>query len=105
MEQFEKLQPNKAEILNIYKNEYGEDAVSHALDNLIEKELVIYQKQSNGFLRLKRSSGINVQERISDYVTLNAGRVATKDILNQSNFDNYVYPSRYNDEKEITRFG
>lgn len=104
LEQFEKLQPNKAEILNIYKNEYGEDAVSHALDNLIEKELVIYQKQSNGFLRLKRSSGINVQEKISDYVTLNAGRVATKDILNQSNFDNYVYPSRYNDEKEITRF-
>ena len=71
---------------------------------MIEKELVIYQKQSNGFLRLKRSSGINVQEKISDYVSLNAGRVATKDILNQSNFDNYVYPSRYNDEKEITRF-
>ena len=104
LEQFERLQPTKAEIFNIYNNEYGEENVSSALTNLIEKELVIYQKQSNGFLRLKRSSGVNVQDKINDFMAINANRVSVKDILNQSNFDNYVYPSRYNDEKEMIRY-
>ena len=104
MEQFERLQPTKAEIFNIYNNEYGEEKVSHALTNLMEKELVIYQKQSNGFLRLKRSSGVDVQDKINDFMAVNANRVSTKEILNQSNFDNYVYPSRYNDEKEMIRY-
>ena len=104
LEQFERLQPTKAEIFNIYNNEYGEENVSSALTNLIEKELVIYQKQSNGFLRLKRSSGVNVQDKINDYMAINANRVSVKEILNQSNFDNYVYPSRYNDEKEMIRY-
>lgn len=103
LEQFERLQPTKAEIFNIYNNEYGEEKVSHALTNLMEKELVIYQKQSNGFLRLKRSSGVDVQDKINDFMAVNANRVSTKEILNQSNFDNYVYPSRYNDEKEMIR--
>ena len=104
LEQFGRLQPTKAEIFNIYNNEYGEENVSSALTNLIEKELVIYQKQSNGFLRLKRSSGVNVQDKINDFMAINANRVSVKDILNQSNFDNYVYPSRYNDEKEMIRY-
>ena len=104
LEQFERLQPTKAEIFNIYNNEYGEEKVNHALTNLMEKELVIYQKQSNGFLRLKRSSGVDVQDKINDFMAVNASRVSTKEILNQSNFDNYVYPSRYNDEKEMIRY-
>ena len=33
-----------------------------------------------------------------------AGRVTAKSVLNASNFDNYMYPSRYNDEREMTRF-
>lgn len=104
LEQFEKLLPTKAEILNIYINEYGKEKVNCALENLINKELVVYLKQSNGFLRLKRSSGVNVQEKISDYVAINSNRISTKEILNGSNFDNYMYPSKYNDEKEMTRY-
>lgn len=104
LEQFEKLLPTKAEILNIYINEYGEEKVSCALENLINKELVVYLKQSNGFLRLKRSSGVNVQEKISDCIAINANRISTKEILNSSNFDNYMYPSKYNDDKEMTRY-
>ena len=33
-----------------------------------------------------------------------AGKTVVKDILNASNFDNYMYPSRYNDEREMTRY-
>ena len=32
------------------------------------------------------------------------GRITTKEILNASNFDNYMYPSRYNDERGMTRY-
>ena len=33
-----------------------------------------------------------------------SGKISVKTTLNESNFDNYVYPSRYNDEREKTRY-
>lgn len=102
--QFEKLQPTKEEILYIYAGEYGEEAVQRALDNLISRDLVIYLKQSNGFLRLKRSSGVDIQKKISDFIEKQSKHISVKEILNRVNFDNYLYPARYNDEKEMTRY-
>lgn len=102
--QYEKLIPTKETIVGIYAPFYGLDAITKALDRLIEKELVIYRKQSNNFLYLKRSSGVNIIEKIHDTVIAKASKVSVKDILNQSNFDNYLYPFRHNDEHEITRF-
>ena len=104
LEQYEKLTPTKETVMGIYAKEYGLEGVKDALNNLIEKELVVYLRQSNKFLRLKRSSGVNIIEKIHDTVVAKAGKIAAKDILNQANFDNYIYPFRHNDEKEITRF-
>lgn len=56
------------------------------------------------YLRLKQTSGVDIGKKIRDSVAALAGKVSTKATLNSLNFDNYIYPSRYNDEREMTRY-
>ena len=102
--QFERLKPTKDEIVGIYSTEYSAKEINKAIDNLIDKEYVIYLKRSNDFLKLKQSSGVDIKQRIHDYSVSYAKKVAVKETLNASNFDNYMYPSRYNDERDILYF-
>ena len=104
LEQFEKLAPTVEEIVGIFANSYSVDKIQNAIDNLIAKEFVVYLKRSNGFLRLKQTSGIDVRQKISDLIQGQSAKITVKDALNASNFDNYMYPSRYNDEREMTRY-
>lgn len=104
LEQFERLSPTKEVIMGIYQRQYDADVVKSVLEGLIEQKLVLYLKQSNQFLHLKRSSGVNILEKIHDTVLTKCSKLTVKDILNQANFDNYIYPFRYNDEYELTRF-
>ena len=104
LEQFERLNPTKEQIIGIYSGAYDVNEIEQAITDLIEKEFVIYIKRSNDYLRLKQTSGVDIQQKIHDQVESQSGKTATKDVLNASNFDNYIYPSRYNDEHEMTRF-
>lgn len=102
--QFERLKPTKDEIAGIYSASYSVQDINGAIDNLIEKEFVVYLKRSNNYLRLKQTSGVDIRSKINDYVEVHANQIVVKEILNTSNFDNYMYPSRYNDDREMTRF-
>lgn len=104
LEQFEKIKPSKDELAGIYSISYSVKEIETAINNLIDKEYVIYLKRSNDYLRLKQTSGINIRQKIDDTIAQFDGKVSIKRILNDSNFDNYIYPSRYNDEREITRY-
>lgn len=104
LEQFERLSPTKEQIIGIYAGSYDVTEIEQAIADLIEKEFVIYIKRSNDYLRLKQSSGIDVRQKIHDQMESQAGKIEPKEILNASNFDNYMYPSRYNDERGMTRF-
>ena len=104
LEQFEKLKPTKDEIVGIFSINYTVEEIEDAIANLIEKEYVVYLKRSNDYLRLKQTSGVDIGQKIRDSVAALAGKVSTKATLNASNFDNYIYPSRYNDEREMTRY-
>ena len=104
LEQFEKLKPTKDEIVNIFSINYDQKDIELAIDNLIEKEYVIYLKRSNKYLQLKKSSGIDIKEQIKNKVALQTNKNLIKDTLNNINFDKYMYPSRYNDDKEMVRF-
>ena len=104
LEQFEKIKPTKEEIVGIFFPIYSVDEIETAISNLIEKEYVIYLKRSNDYLRLKQSSGVDIQNKIRDMVSAQIGKVVVKDTLNASNIDKFIYPARYNDEREITRF-
>lgn len=102
--QFERLKPTKDEIVGVYSSSFPVKEINDAIDNLIEKEYVIYLKRSNDYLRLKQTSGIDIKAKIDDYVESHSGRTAIKETLNAANFDNYMYPSRYNNDREMTRF-
>lgn len=104
LENFEKLKPTKDEVINIFLVSYSRKEIELAIDNLIEKDYVVYLKRSNKYLQLKQSSSINIKQQIQDKVVLQTSKNLVKDTLNKINFDKYMYPSRYNDDKEMTRF-
>ena len=104
LEQYEKLKPTREELVGIYSASYDVDTIQNTINELIEKEFVIYLKRSNDFLRLKQTSGVDIQQKIHDLVESQSRKVTVKDTLNESNFDNYMYPSRYNHDHEMIRY-
>lgn len=104
LEQFETLKPIREEIVRIYSVSYTDEEIGAALENLVEKELALYLRQSNSFLRLKERSGVDVAAAVRDETERRKNAVAAKDVLNAHNANPYLYPYRYNDEKEMTRF-
>ena len=104
LQQFEKIKPVKEEIFRIYKNEYSEEDILLAIDNLVEKEFVVYLRQSNSYLKLKESSGVDIEKTINDEIERQHGKFDLCDVLNEFNTSAYLYPSRYNDKYEMTRW-
>lgn len=104
LEQFERLQPTRSELSGIFANSYTVEEIDSAITNLIEKEYVIYLKRSNDYLKLKQTSGVDIHQKICDMVAVQSNRITIKDILNEVNFDNYIFPSRYNNEHEMIRY-
>ena len=104
LEQFEKLSPTMDELVGIYSCAIEPEKVKAEIEDLIKNKYVVYLKRSNGYLKLKETSGVNISEEISNTVEKRRQKADIKSILNSSNFDNYMYPSRYNDEKDMTRY-
>lgn len=104
LQQFERLSPTKEQIIGIYSGSYEVSEIERVISELINDEYVVYIKRSNDYLRLKQTSGVDIQQMIHDLMEIQAGKVTAKSILNSSNIDNYMYPSRYNDEHEMTRY-
>ena len=104
LQQFERLSPTKEQIIGIYSGSYEVVEIERTISELINDEYVVYIKRSNDYLRLKQTSGVDIQQKIHDLMEVQEGKVAAKSVLNSSNIDNYMYPSRYNDEHEMTRY-
>ena len=104
LQQFEKIRPVKEEIFCIYKNEYSEEEILAAIDNLVEKEFVVYLRQSNAYLKLKESSGVDIEKTVGDEIERQRSKFDLCGILNTFNASPYLYPSQYNDAHEMTRW-
>ena len=104
LEQFDKIKPTIEELYGIYSIDYTHDEILRSIDFLINKEYVVYLKVSNEYLRLKQSSGIDIKQKIADTIERSSANFSVKDTLNASCLDNYMYPSRYNDEREMIRY-
>lgn len=105
VEQFEKLPPT-VDIIEAAFKEYAESIqeIEKTLSELIENQYVIYLKQSNNYLKLKESSGVDIQKAITNTIEKTKSTLSVKEILNQSSFDSYIYPTSYNDDNEIIRY-
>lgn len=105
IEEFERIVPTQNTIINIYKNSVKKiSEIEIALDNLKEKECVVFLKRSNNFLKIKESSGKNIKQEIKNHMDRRNSNLNYIDVLNSSFFEKYLYPNRYNDEKEIIRY-
>lgn len=105
IEQFEKLPPVYDIIIEtFYDTTHSTQSISDALNELIEKDCIVYLKRSNNYLKLKESSGVDIPGEIKKEVEKLKISETVTGILNRSVSDNYMYPTRYNDEHEITRY-
>lgn len=104
LEQFDKIKPTIDELCGIFSLDYTHKEILQAVDSLINKEYVVYLKVSNEYLRLKQSSGVDIKQRIADTIERSASSFSVRDTLNTTCLDNYMYPSRYNDEREMIRY-
>ena len=105
IEQFEKLPPTKRALCCAFSEcGYDEKKISATLHHLEEKEHVVYLRRSDGYWKLKEHSGVDIRAEIYAFIDKNHITLSIKDILNQSTFDNCLYPVRYNDEHDITRW-
>lgn len=105
IEQFEKIPPIFDRIIDAFRysaNDVSE--IENTLKYLIDKECIIYLKRSNGYLKIKESSCVDIQDNIANAIEKEKAKLSAKKILNDSSYDSYMYPTSYNDEMEITRF-
>ena len=70
--QFDRLKPTKDEIVGVFSSAYTVPEITTAIDNLIERDYVIYLKRSNDFLKLKQTSGVDIKQKIHDYAESHA---------------------------------
>lgn len=104
IEQFEKVAPTQDTIIEIFKNEYPTEIIVESLKKLQEKECIVYLKLSNNYLKIKESSGVDIENEITRYKEKYLSKISSLELLNNLNFDNYLYPTRYNDENDIVRY-
>lgn len=103
--QFERLTPTEDVLIHIYGGEdITAEQVHTAIMDLVHKEYVIYLKRSNAFLKMKESSGVDIYQAIQDVSQKRAAHFRDSDLLNAVAPEPYVYPIRYNDQRNITRF-
>lgn len=104
LEQFELLAPTREQLAEIFSCEYSTEEIARTFDELTEKNFVVYLRQSNNYLQLKQTSGVDVMQKIRDAMENLSTKFSARDVLNAENFDSVLYPSRYNTEREMTRW-
>lgn len=105
IEQFEKLSPVRNMIVETFRDSVNDiSEIDRTLAELIEKECIVYLKRSNNYLKLKKSSGVDIPSQIAKIIENSRSTLSVKGVLNKSSFDSYMYPTAYNDENEITRY-
>lgn len=105
VEQYEKLPPVYDIVVDAFRESVSDTKeISLALEELINRDCIVYLKRSNNYLKLKESSGVDIPSEIKKKIESNRTTLNVKTVLNNSSFDSYMYPTRYNDEHEITRY-
>ncbi len=103
--QYDRLAPTKQAIIELFVDcGYGAFQVDAALERLVESDSVVYLRRSNSFLKLKETSGVKVDEEISNRAEQLRSSHSSVQILNSSMRGKALYPSRYNEERGMVRY-
>ena len=102
VEQFEKLPPTHSMIVDAYIETVPDILeINNTLKELIEKDCIVYLKRSNGYLKIKESSGVDIFSEIKKVIEKNEENISVKKILNETHLDSYMYPTAYIDSEEF----
>ncbi len=104
VQQFERIAPTVDVISSIFNLQYGTDKIMHTIDELINQAYIVYIKNSNHYMCLKESSGIDVNAEISHQVEKLKSEMSIEDALNSCTNNNYFYPVRHNETNCLTRY-
>lgn len=105
IEQFEKFPPTVDNIVSTFSGTVADTKeITEALNALVNNSCVVNLKRSNHYLKLKETSGIDVNELIKNRVEKIKLTIDTETLLNSLTNDSYLYPVRYNDNHCITRY-
>ncbi|MBP1566711.1 MAG: hypothetical protein J6A58_13285 [Oscillospiraceae bacterium] len=104
VEQFEKVSPTVDVLCNIFRYKYDNKEIISAIDYLINEAYIVYLKNSNNFLCLKETSGIDINSEITNKIEKLKLNMSMEQALNYCVHDNYLYPVRHNESKCLTRF-
>lgn len=104
-DQFSKLPPTPDVLIKIFQESVDDiSIIMDTINELQNKQYVIYMKKSNQYLKLKDTSGLNLGELIADRIERNKSSFDLRRVLNSTLYENFIYPTGYNDEKEVTRY-
>ncbi|MBR3316188.1 MAG: hypothetical protein IKG21_00010 [Atopobiaceae bacterium] len=103
--QYDRVAPTRQTIIDIYTDcGYESFEVNDALDNLVANDSVVYLKRSNAYLKLKETSGVHIDNEVSDRAAKLRNATTFTDLLNKIMRGKALYPSRYNEERAIVRY-
>jgi hypothetical protein len=103
--EFDNVDPTKQTIISVYSDcGYSQDDILNAIDNLVEKDSIIYLRRSDARLQLKKCSGQDIEGDISDRAEKLKSSMSAVEILNREQSELAIYPSRHNQENAITRY-
>ena len=102
--EFNKFPPKFETIIFALESEiYTKEELQNALNSLIDNKLIWYSK-SRDTLNFIESSGVNIDEEIKNVIDTRRTVFDIKKVLNECIIEKYLYPIKYNDMNNITRF-
>ena len=75
-----------------------------ALHGLTDETFLLHESPGTGVLTIKNASGVDVRKKCHDRAQRIRAERPLLDVLNQIASDIYLYPAKYNDELEMTRY-
>ncbi|MBO8159626.1 hypothetical protein [Thermosyntropha sp.] len=106
VDRFDRLSPTAEVIINIFKEKVSDPReIATALSRLQEGYRVVYVRKSDGYLVLKNPAVAgSVKNEIVDMVEKVKGSYRVRDVLNEALSENYFYPVKHNNDKQIVRY-
>lgn len=104
VQDFKCLPPTVDMLCSIFDTEFEKTEITNKIEQLIKEQYVVYINSSNGYLRLKETSGIDVAQEIENRSNKIKNEYTNEYALNLCANSNYLYPIRHNNEKCITRY-
>ncbi len=104
VQQFERVSPTIEMLCNIFCIEFDRKTITDKIDELINQKYIVYRKNSNNFLCLKESSGIDINAELDAETQRLQAEFDIESALNMCSESNYLYPVKHNENNCITRY-